>query len=226
MNPFNAQIKTAIDTFNVPQARELLREALQHEPDAETYYLAAQVAINPEQQQSFLEKAVALDPFHAAAQTALAQLRATPSAAPTVAPPPAKLTPQVVAAPTSVASTVTDSEAAIRQKIANIQKSINIPWIVVFFLALGMGFVFSMIMAFMPGGMYDANMNAYLICLEANTARMSAGFNSEPCELMDPLSAIIFFGVLMFFLVILAFYWGKQIAKKELARLQAQLNQP
>lgn len=49
MNPFNAQIKAAIDNFDVQQARDLLRDAFKHEPDAETYYLAAQVAINPEQ---------------------------------------------------------------------------------------------------------------------------------------------------------------------------------
>jgi hypothetical protein len=64
------RIREAIDTFDIELARELLREELKSYPSAEAYYLAAQVALNDNQKKSFLEKAIELDPFHAAAHQA------------------------------------------------------------------------------------------------------------------------------------------------------------
>lgn len=225
MNPFNAQIKAAIDNFDVQQARDLLREAFKHEPDAETYYLAAQVAINPEQQQSFLEKAVALDPFHAAADANLAQLRATPNASPTAALPPVMPKPQAVAAPASAEPSATDTDAAIRQKIANLQKITRSSVPIFLVGAFGGSFILTLIFALMPGGLYDSSINMHLECRELNTKIMSLGGNPEPCILVDPLPGTVFIGIVMFVLIFSAFYWAKQSAKKELTRLQAQLTQ-
>ncbi|MBI1259440.1 MAG: hypothetical protein GC204_18385 [Chloroflexi bacterium] len=72
MSSLNAEIKAAIDASDVNRARQLLRDALK-EADAETYYLASQVAVDDEQRREFLEKAVELDPFHGGARTALKQ---------------------------------------------------------------------------------------------------------------------------------------------------------
>ncbi|MBL8095515.1 MAG: hypothetical protein JNL73_15190 [Anaerolineales bacterium] len=65
-------IRLAIDSFALARARDLLREALKS-PTAETYYLAAQVALDEDQKRRFLEQAVALDPFHEKAVAALGQ---------------------------------------------------------------------------------------------------------------------------------------------------------
>ncbi|MBL8095510.1 MAG: hypothetical protein JNL73_15165 [Anaerolineales bacterium] len=65
-------IRLAIDSFAIARARDLLREALKS-PTAETYFLAAQVALDEDQKTRFLEQAVALDPFHEQAVTALGQ---------------------------------------------------------------------------------------------------------------------------------------------------------
>lgn len=83
MNPADAQIKAAIDAFDLDRARALVRDALRSSPTADTYYLASQVALSDEQRQSFLRQAVSLDPFHSAAQAALAG-----GAAPAPSPPP------------------------------------------------------------------------------------------------------------------------------------------
>lgn len=70
MSELNVRIRQAIDSFDVENARKLLRDALK-EANAETYYLASLVALDDRQRQSFLEKALEIDPFHADAYTAL-----------------------------------------------------------------------------------------------------------------------------------------------------------
>ncbi|MBX3086385.1 MAG: hypothetical protein KF716_32410 [Anaerolineae bacterium] len=77
----NEEIKNAIDSFDIERARTLLREALKN-PDAETYYLASQVALNDEQKTEFLTKALNLDPAHRNARLALDKLSPSQSAAP------------------------------------------------------------------------------------------------------------------------------------------------
>ncbi len=79
MSSRNAEIKAAIDSFDLPRARELLREALP-QADAETYFLASRAALDDVQRAEFLERAVALDPFHEAARAALQQMKAPQSA--------------------------------------------------------------------------------------------------------------------------------------------------
>jgi len=67
------------------------------EADAETYYLASQVALNDDQKRDFLQKAVDKDPFHATAYSALQQLKGLPiSAAPAV--------PEIKSTPSELAS--------------------------------------------------------------------------------------------------------------------------
>ncbi|MDL1899461.1 hypothetical protein FBR02_01685 [Anaerolineae bacterium CFX9] len=70
MSSLNPQIKDAIDSFDPNRARELLREAMK-DANAETYFLASKVALDDDQKREFLEKAVALDPFHEKARAAL-----------------------------------------------------------------------------------------------------------------------------------------------------------
>lgn len=79
MSSKNAEIKAAIDSFDLPRARELLRDALP-EANAETYFLASRAALDEVQRAEFLERAVALDPFHEAARAALRQAKTPPSA--------------------------------------------------------------------------------------------------------------------------------------------------
>ncbi len=73
MSELNTQIKEAIDSFDMSHARELLRDAMK-EANAETYYLASLVALDDDQKREFLEKAVALDPFHEKARQSLKQM--------------------------------------------------------------------------------------------------------------------------------------------------------
>jgi len=78
--PFNAgddyyDIEAAIRTGHVDYARERLRDTIQENPDAEAWYLAALVAVTPEQHISMLEKALALNPYHERAQRSLEQAR-------------------------------------------------------------------------------------------------------------------------------------------------------
>ena len=70
MTDYHAEIRSAIDQFEFEHAQQLLEQALKN-PDAETYYLAAHVAIDKEQQVDFLQKALQLDRFHQKAQLAL-----------------------------------------------------------------------------------------------------------------------------------------------------------
>ncbi len=71
MSSLNSQIKEAIDLFDIDSARLLLRDALK-EADAETYYLASKVAIDPQQRIEFLQKSTQLDPFHELSRRELA----------------------------------------------------------------------------------------------------------------------------------------------------------
>lgn len=89
MSSKNPEIKAAIDSFDLSRARDLLREAMP-EANAETFYLASRAALDDEQRLEFLERAVALDPFHEAARTALRQMKSAGSApAASAAAPPA-----------------------------------------------------------------------------------------------------------------------------------------
>lgn len=82
------EIQEAIQIQDVPRARQLLRQAFRANPTADVYYLAAQVAINAEQQAAFLQKAITLDPFHEEAFQALETLKSS-------APKPAAHTPPI-----------------------------------------------------------------------------------------------------------------------------------
>src|SRR5690606_34928746 len=70
MSALNAEIKKALDSFDIDRARELLRQALK-EADAKTYFLASRAALDDTQKQEFLTKALELDPFHENARKAL-----------------------------------------------------------------------------------------------------------------------------------------------------------
>ncbi len=65
------QIEQAIKRGDAEQARELLRDELLSNPTAEAYYLASLVAFDEEQQREFLEKALAIYPFHKKAYSLL-----------------------------------------------------------------------------------------------------------------------------------------------------------
>lgn len=80
MSNLVSEIKTAIDSFDMERARELLREALKQNPSADVYYLASLAAVNEQQKKSFLEKAIELDPFHKDASNEL-QKNKKPSSA-------------------------------------------------------------------------------------------------------------------------------------------------
>lgn len=73
MNNHNDEIRAAINMFDMEKARQLLREELQRNPTAETYYLASLAALNEQQRHTFLQKAVELDPFHIEANAELSQ---------------------------------------------------------------------------------------------------------------------------------------------------------
>lgn len=65
------QVEQAIKRGDSEQARELLRDELVSNPTAEAYYLASLVAFDEDQQRDFLEKALAIYPFHKKAYTLL-----------------------------------------------------------------------------------------------------------------------------------------------------------
>lgn len=77
MSHLNAEIRTALAAYDVERARELLRSALPS-ADAETYYLAAQAALDKSQKIAFLEEALALDPFYPSARDELNTLHNLP----------------------------------------------------------------------------------------------------------------------------------------------------
>lgn len=64
-------IEAAIRIGHVDYARERLRDTIQENPDAEAWYLAALVALTPEQHVLMLENALALNPQHERARRAL-----------------------------------------------------------------------------------------------------------------------------------------------------------
>lgn len=77
------EIQTAIDNFQMDEARQLLREELQQNPTAETYFLASQAAKTHGQRVAFLEKTLDLDPFHQAAHDELMGIMPHDTAFPT-----------------------------------------------------------------------------------------------------------------------------------------------
>ncbi|NWJ47282.1 MAG: hypothetical protein HXX08_15575 [Chloroflexi bacterium] len=66
------EIQQAIEAGEIERARLLLRDALK-QPDAKIYYLASKVALNENQRQSFLQKAIELDPQYAEGNQTLEQ---------------------------------------------------------------------------------------------------------------------------------------------------------
>ncbi len=64
MSNIISEIKSAIDSLDIDQARELLKVALKENPTSEVYYLASRVAVNETQKRSYLNKAIELDPFN------------------------------------------------------------------------------------------------------------------------------------------------------------------
>ncbi|MBD3251894.1 hypothetical protein GF380_05605, partial [Candidatus Uhrbacteria bacterium] len=85
MTKHNDDLKAAIDAMDLDKARRIFRDA-QAEADAETYYLASKIALDDEQKQEFLQKALELDPFHEKARAALKGDSQAQSSAPPVAP--------------------------------------------------------------------------------------------------------------------------------------------
>lgn len=75
MSSLNAEIRTAIALNHIDHARDLLRRALRDSPDAETYYLASQVAVSEQQKREFLSKALEIDPFYQDAHLAMERLK-------------------------------------------------------------------------------------------------------------------------------------------------------
>lgn len=69
------QVEKAINRGDAEQAHELLRDELLSNPTAEAYYLASLVAFDEAQQREFLEKALAIYPFHKKAYVQLETLR-------------------------------------------------------------------------------------------------------------------------------------------------------
>ncbi len=87
MNDGLDEIRSTIRDGDAERARNLLRIKLMSNPTAEIYYLSAQVARNDEQRLDFLEKSLALDPFHAGASDALAVIKHNKSRDPFVSEP-------------------------------------------------------------------------------------------------------------------------------------------
>ncbi|MCY3779651.1 MAG: RDD family protein [Chloroflexi bacterium] len=70
-----AEIRAAIDSFQMDRARALAATELEEDPSAEAYYLAAMAALKQGQRLTYLEKALELDPAHAGARAELAGIR-------------------------------------------------------------------------------------------------------------------------------------------------------
>ncbi len=75
------QAEQAIKQGNRKQARELLHEELASNPTAEAYYLASLVALDADQQRDFLEKALAIYPFHKKASLLMKRIETDPARA-------------------------------------------------------------------------------------------------------------------------------------------------
>lgn len=93
MNERLAEIRKAIDAFQMDRARELVAEALAENPNAETYFLASHAAINHGQRVEYLRKALELDPGYAAATEELASIMPESPAGTTPVVPKPKLAP-------------------------------------------------------------------------------------------------------------------------------------
>lgn len=70
-----AEIRWALDRFEMDEARTLAAAELAEKPSAEAYYLAAQAALNHGQRLDYLEKALELDPEYAPARDELADMQ-------------------------------------------------------------------------------------------------------------------------------------------------------
>lgn len=70
-----AEIRAAIESFKMEEARALAAQELEERPSAEAYYLAALAALQQGQKVAFLESALELDPGHHEARTELAGIR-------------------------------------------------------------------------------------------------------------------------------------------------------
>ncbi len=75
------EIRSAIDRFQMDEARALVADELADQPSAEAHYLAAQAALSQGQRLEHLEKALELDPGHEAAASELAGIRRPDEAA-------------------------------------------------------------------------------------------------------------------------------------------------
>ena len=94
-----AEIQRALDGFRMEEARELAAHALEEDPSAAAYYLAAQAALNHGQRVEFLEKALELDPAHREALDELANIRRPDEITTAPEPPPARANPKQKAPP-------------------------------------------------------------------------------------------------------------------------------
>lgn len=83
MNAINQEIQSALASNEIERARAVFNAARQQgTADAETYYLASQIAIDTDQRRVFLEKAVELNPFHTIAYQNLQLIRNSSSSLP------------------------------------------------------------------------------------------------------------------------------------------------
>ncbi len=82
-----AEIKEALDRFQMERARELIGEELEQNPSAAAYYLASQAALSHGQRIEYLRLAAELEPGFQPASDELAQLAPEPVKEPAVAAP-------------------------------------------------------------------------------------------------------------------------------------------
>ncbi len=82
-----AEIKEALDRFQMERARELIGEELEENPSAAAYYLASQAALSHGQRIEYLRLATELEPGFQPASDELAQLAPEPVKEPSVAAP-------------------------------------------------------------------------------------------------------------------------------------------
>ncbi len=82
-----AEIKEALDRFQMERARELIGEELEQNPSAAAYYLASQAALSHGQRIEYLRLATELEPGFQPASDELAQLAPEPVEEPSVAAP-------------------------------------------------------------------------------------------------------------------------------------------
>lgn len=73
-----AEIKEAIDRYQMDRARELIAEELDENPSADAYFLASQAALSHGQRIEHLRTALELDPDFLAASDELAQIMPAP----------------------------------------------------------------------------------------------------------------------------------------------------